>query len=175
MKDKTVIVAAAVVAGISLTSGLVFGGAVGAFGVGGPVVTPPELVSTVSADTVAGIEPAVFYNSVTAPPVAIPPSPTWRVAEPSAAPRNQPLVVTTTAATTTATTTSTTSPSATSTTTGTSTPSTGVSTSSATTTTAATASPSATVTTGSTPLTVEITTTADRGDRRPPVTPTGHR
>ncbi len=41
MKDRTVMIGAVAVAALSLTSGLVFGGAAGAFGAGGPVVKLP--------------------------------------------------------------------------------------------------------------------------------------
>ncbi len=56
------------------------------------MVKPPTLVSSVSVESVAGIEPAAFYSSVAVPTVVIPPTPTWRIADETTAPRNQPLV-----------------------------------------------------------------------------------
>lgn len=101
MKDRTVVVGAAAVAALALSTGLVFGGAAGAFGPGGPVVTPPALTSTLTVDSIAGIEPAALYSTVAIPTVVIPPTPTWRIADEAITPRNQPLVVTTTETTTT--------------------------------------------------------------------------
>ncbi|OYD71354.1 hypothetical protein [Rhodococcus sp. OK302] len=93
MKDRTVMIGALTVAGVSVASGLVFGGAAGAFGASGPVVTPPSLVSTVTADSLADYEPAAFYSSIAVSTIAIPPTPTWAVAAEATAPRNQPLTV----------------------------------------------------------------------------------
>ncbi|KAB2581965.1 hypothetical protein BS297_28185 [Rhodococcus erythropolis] len=151
MKDRTVMIGAVAVAALSLTSGLVFGGAAGAFGSGGPVVKPPALVSSVSVESVAGIEPAAFYSSVAVPTVVIPPTPTWRIADETTAPRNQPLVVTATSTSSATTATSTTTPVSSTTTasaTATSSP-----TATATTTKSST---TPVVTTGSTPPVVEV-------------------
>ncbi|ROZ44719.1 hypothetical protein EEB13_27535 [Rhodococcus sp. WS3] len=103
MRDRTVMVGALTVAGISVASGFLFGGAAGAFG-GGPIVTPPALVSTVTVDSLADIEPASFYTSIVVPTVVIPPTPTWQVAPELTAPRNVPLtsVVASTTTSTTA-------------------------------------------------------------------------
>jgi len=145
MKDRTVMIGAVAVAALSLTSGLVFGGAAGAFGAGGPVVKPPTLVSSVSVESVAGIEPAAFYSSVAVPTVVIPPTPTWRIADETTAPRNQPLVVTAT---------STSSATSTTTAASTTTPVSSTTTASAT----ATSSPTATATTTKTSTTPVVTT-----------------
>ncbi|WP_092807489.1 hypothetical protein [Rhodococcus globerulus] len=104
MRDRTVMVGALTVAGVSVASGFLFGGAAGAFGGGGPIVTPPALVSTVTVDSLADIEPASFYTSIVVPTVVIPPTPTWQVAPELTAPRNVPLtsvVASTTTSTTT--------------------------------------------------------------------------